>query len=108
MDERHNHNYPPIARLVRITLKHKDFTKVNTAADWLYRSLYNSFGELVLGPSSPLVPRIRNQHLKTLLIKLPKDKPIKQSKFILQKIKNSFQAIPDFRAVRFNLDVDCY
>ncbi|MCB0472639.1 MAG: primosomal protein N', partial [Flavobacteriaceae bacterium] len=108
LDERYAHNYPPISRLVRITLKHKDFLKVSTSADWLYRSLYNSFGSMVLGPSSPAVSRIRNQHIKTLLIKLPKDKPLKHSKLIIQKIRNSFQSIPDFRAVRFNVDVDCY
>ncbi|MCB0744054.1 MAG: primosomal protein N', partial [Ignavibacteriae bacterium] len=108
LDERYTHYYPPLARLVKITLKHKDYIKVNSAADWLYKSFYNSFGTLVLGPTSPAISRIRNQHIKTLLIKLPKDKPLKQSKTIIQKIKNSFQSIADFRAVRFNLDVDSY
>ena len=108
LDERYTHYYPPLARLVKITLKHKDYIKVNSAADWLYKSFYNSFGTLVLGPTSPAISRIRNQHIKTLLIKLPKDKPLKQSKTIIQKIKNSFQSITDFRAVRFNVDVDSY
>ena len=108
MNERHQYQYPPLIRLVKITLKHKDYNKVSSAIDWLYKSLYNSFGDAVLGPSSPSVSRIRNQHIKTVLIKLPKEKPIKQSKFIIQKIKNSFQSIAHYRAIRFNVDVDAY
>ena len=108
LNERHQYHYPPLVRMVKITLKHKDFIKVNNAADWLYKSLFNTFRESVLGPSSPAISRIRNQHIKTLLIKLPKDRPIKQSKSIIQKIKNSFQSISDFRSVRINIDVDNY
>ena len=108
LNERHQYHYPPLVRMVKITLKHKDFIKVGNAADWLYKSLFNSFRENVLGPSSPAIARIRNQHIKTLLIKLPKDRSIKQSKVVIQKIKNSFQSIADFRSVRINIDVDNY
>lgn len=108
LNERYQYQYPPFIRLIRITLKHKDYLKVNTGADWLYKSLYNTFQENVLGPSSPAISRIRNQHIKTILIKLPKEKPIHQSKKIIQKIKDSFQAIAEFRSIRFNIDVDNY
>ncbi len=108
LHDRYQLNYPPIVRLVRITLKHKDFNKVNVAADWLGKSFTNSFGTNVLGPTSPAISRIRNQHIKTILIKLPKERPLKQSKAIIQKIKNSFQSIAEFRSVRFNIDVDNY
>jgi len=74
----------------------------------LAASLLNFFGENVLGPSSPAISRIRNQHIKTILIKIPKKHSLNQSKETVQKIKNSFQSIADFRSVRFNIDVDCY
>lgn len=106
--ERHQYKYPPLLRMVKITLKHKDYIKVNSGADWLYKSLYNTFGTNILGPTSPAISRIRNKHIKTVLIKLPQDKPLNQSKSVLQKIKNSFQSIADFRSIRFNVDVDCY
>ena len=108
INERHAFNYPPLIRLVKITLKHKDFTKVNNASEWLGKSLKNSFYENVLGPVSPAVSRIRNLHIKTILIKLPKKRSIKQSKQIIQNIKNSFQSIGEFRSVRFIVDVDNY
>ncbi|NNC69636.1 MAG: primosomal protein N' [Flavobacteriaceae bacterium] len=108
LNDRHQLKYPPIIRLVRITLKHKDFIRVNSAAEWLGKSLVNSFGDHVLGPTSPAISRIRNQHIKTILIKLPKEKPLIHSKKIIQRIKNSFQSISEFRSVRLNIDVDCY
>ncbi len=108
LDERYQYHYPPLVRLVKITLKHKDYIKVDMSSQWLAQSLINSFGENVLGPTSPAIARIRNQHIKTILIKLPKERSLKQSKSVIQKIKNSFQSIADFRPVRFNIDVDCY
>jgi len=108
VDERHQYKYPPLLRLVKITLKHKDYLKVDMASQWLAQSLINSFHDNVLGPSSPAISRIRNQHIKTVLIKLPHEQSLKRSKQIIQRVKNSFQSVPDFRPVRFNLDVDCY
>ena len=108
MNERHAFHYPPLVRLLKITLKHKDFNKVTNASEWLGKSLKNSFHDKVLGPVSPAISRIRNQHIKTLLIKLPANKSLKHSKEIIQKIKNSFQSIAEFRPVRFVVDVDNY
>ncbi len=106
--ERHQYKYPPFVRMIGVTLKHKDFIKVNTAADWVYKSLFNVFKDGVLGPTSPAVGRIRNQYIKNLLIKLPTDIPLYKSKLAIQKIKNSFESIAEFRPVRFNVDVDPY
>ncbi|MEN8124496.1 MAG: primosomal protein N' [Bacteroidota bacterium] len=108
INERYEYHYPPIVRLVKITLKHKDFNKVNIASEWLGKSFKNVFYDNVLGPASPSISRIRNLYLKNILIKLPNDRPIIQSKKIIQKIKNSFQSIPEFRSVRFIIDVDNY
>ncbi|MEN8187006.1 MAG: primosomal protein N' [Bacteroidota bacterium] len=108
INERYQYQYPPIIRLVKITLKHRDFYKVDKASEWLGKSLKNAFFDNVLGPVSPPVSKIRNQHIKTLLIKLPKNKSIKESKSIIQKVKNSFQSVAEFRPVRFVVDVDNY
>ncbi len=108
MNERHEFHYPPLIRILKITLKHKDYQRVNNAAEWLGTSLKNNFGEHVLGPTSPVISRIRNQHIKNILIKLPSNQSINYSKSLIQKIRNSFLAISDFRSVRLNIDVDNY
>lgn len=108
LNERHQFLYPPIIRLVKITLKHRDSQKVETAADWLGKSLKNSFHDNLLGPTSPAISRIRNQFIKNILIKLPAHISIKQSKSMIDKVKNSFMAVAEFRSVRINIDVDNY
>lgn len=108
INERHQFLYPPLVRLIRIVLKHKDLVKVDTASTWMGKSLENSFGQQVLGPTSPSIGRIRNKYIKTILIKLPANKPLHPAKQVIHKIRDSFMAIPDFRAVRVIVDVDCY
>ena len=108
LNERHQFTYPPFIRLVKIVLKHKDLIKVEAAANWMGRSLENAFQENVLGPTSPSIGRIRNRYIKTILIKLPKNRSNKQSKDQIQKIKDSFLSIADFRSVQVVVDVDCY
>jgi len=108
LDDRYQYHYPPYIRLIKITLKHKDYSKVDLGSQWLSKSLHNSFGDNILGPTSPAISRVRNLHIKTILIKIPKEKSLKISKGVIQKIKNSFQSITDFRPIRFNVDVDNY
>jgi len=60
MNDRYNYKYPPIYRLIKITLKHKEYNRVNDASDWLAKSLRQVFGEYVLGPEFPPIARIRN------------------------------------------------
>ena len=108
LEERYQYSYPPLLRTVKVTLKHKDYNKVNRASEWLAKSFRNQFREYVLGPTTPSVARVRNQYIRHILIKLPPNKNIKQSKEILKKIKTSFQSISEFRPVRFVYDVDNY
>ena len=68
MQDRWQYHYPPYYRLIKISLKHKDYQKTETGVNWLVRALQNVFGENVLGPSSPAVSRIRNQYIKNIMI----------------------------------------
>ena len=72
MDDRYNFKYPPIYKQIKITLKHKDFNRVELASAWLAKSLRFFFKQHVLGPESPPIARIRNQFHKNILIKIPK------------------------------------
>ncbi len=106
LQERYQYKYPPFVRTVKIVLKHKDFNKVNKASEWLAVSLRNQFKNLVLGPTSPSISRVRNQYIKHILVKLPVNQNLQASKNILHKIKISFQSIAEFRSIRFIFDVD--
>lgn len=108
LQERWQYKYPPYYRLIKITLKHRDYNKVDSGVNWLFKALYNSFGEHVLGPTAPAVSRIRNQYIKNIVIKIPPKQNLVSAKNQLSKIKNTFEAVKDFRPIRFIIDVDAY
>jgi len=108
LQERWQYKYPPYYRLIKITLKHKDYNKVDSGVNWLFKALYSSFGENVLGPTAPAVSRVRNQYIKNIVIKIPPKQNLAQTKKQLQKIKDTFEAVKDFRPIRFITDVDAY
>ncbi len=100
--------YPPVYRLIKITLKHKDFNKLNEGANWFYKSLQNNFGELVLGPEQPVIGRIRNEYLKNITVKIPKAQQLKTTKAIVRRIEKTFKAIAPYRSIRIIYNVDPY
>lgn len=108
LDDRYNYNYPPVCKLIKITLKHKDYNRVNTGAEWLAKSLRQVFTKHVLGPEFPPISRIRNQYHKNILIKIPKDQSLVKTKEAILKIKNSFSSVKDFRAIKTIINVDSY
>ena len=108
MDERRNFKYPPIYRLIKITFKHRNYNKVNVAADWYAKSLRMVFKTDILGPEFPPVSRIRNQFIKHIIVKIPPKQSVSKAKEAIIKINNSFFAVKDFRAVRVILNVDNY
>ena len=106
MNDRYNYKYPPIYRQVKITLKHKDYNRVEAASVWLAKSLKQVFKDNVLGPESPPISRIRNQFHKNILVKIPKQQSLSKTKEAIIKINNSFLSIKDFRSVKIILNVD--
>ncbi|TXE13926.1 primosomal protein N' [Seonamhaeicola algicola] len=106
MNERYNFKYPPIFKQIKITLKHKDYNRVETASIWFAKSLRQLFNTNVLGPEAPPVARIRNQFHKNILVKIPKQQSLSKTKEAIIKINNSFSSIKDFRSVKVILNVD--
>ena len=108
LQERYQYKYPPYYRLIKITLKHRDYNRVDSGVNWLFKALYSSFGEHVLGPTAPAVARIRNQYIKNIIIKIPPKQGLVHTKSQITKIRNTFEAVADFRPIRFIIDVDAY
>lgn len=106
LEERYTYKYPPFYKLIRITLKHKDYTKVNDGSEWLAKSLRQVFKQHVLGPEFPAVSRIRNEYHKNIMVKIPKEQSLSKTKEAVHKIKNSFLSIKDFRPIKVILNVD--
>ncbi|MDC6386877.1 primosomal protein N' [Flagellimonas taeanensis] len=104
--EREQFKYPPLVRIIKITLKDRDFNKLNEAAQWLAESLRNVLGHQILGPEYPPVGRIRRDYLKNILIKIPKKQSLAQTKNSIKRIEKSFNAISKYKSVRLVYNVD--
>lgn len=102
--ERKEYHYPPITRLVKVTLKHPDEKVVTEAAQTLAVPLREAFPGHVLGPQAPLVSRIQNYYLEDFWIKLAKDSQLENHKATLLKILQKFQQ--DHKTVRVVINVD--
>lgn len=106
--DRKEHAYPPFARLIEIVVKHIDKKVSRDAAYALTEVLKANLTEAkVLGPGEPMVSKIRNQFLMSILVKIPRDsgklQDIKQR--ILLAIHSTLTQ-KEFRSVRIIADVD--
>lgn len=106
--ERQNFNYPPFYKLIKLTLKHKDYDKLKEGSMWLYNVLSQNLPMPILGPEEPAISRIRNEYIRTILIKIPKEKNLSLTKKAIHKIMNSFEAIGFYRAIKVTINVDNY
>lgn len=104
--EREQFKYPPANRIIKITFKHKEYNKVNEAAEWFAKGLRNAFGANVLGPEFPPVARIRNQYLKHVLVKIDSKSSLKNTKSNIKRIERSFNSVAYYRSVRVIYNVD--
>tara|TARA_Y100000815_G_scaffold84937_1_gene73741 strand:- start:8218 stop:10665 length:2448 start_codon:yes stop_codon:yes gene_type:complete len=108
VEERYQFKYPPHYRLVKITLKHRNFGTMDKASQWLAQVLRMALKENVLGPVSPPVARIRNEYLTHILVKIPKEQSLAKTKGYVQNSLQKFNAVKEFARVKVVVDVDNY
>jgi len=106
--ERKIYFYPPFFRLIKLTLKHRDFDKLKEGSLWLYQVLQQNSNHPVLGPEEPVVSRIRNEYIRTIMIKIPAETNLAQTKKTIQKILNSFDLVSQYRSIKVSVTVDYY
>ena len=107
--ERRNFHYPPLYRLIQLDVKHKDLSKLTVIASSLAKVLRAQFGERILGPEAPMVSRIRNYYIQTILIKVEKEGvSVQKIKEVLQQILQQFDSQPTNKGAYIHIDVDPY
>ena len=106
--ERQNFKYPPFFRLVKFTLKHRDFDKLKEGSMWLYNVLSQNLDMPVLGPEEPAINRIRNEYIRTIMVKIPVQKHLGNTKKNIERVLMSFEAISQYRSIKTKVDVDTY
>jgi primosomal protein N' (replication factor Y) len=109
MEERRSFKYPPFYRLINLDIKHKDPEMVNNQATYVAAELRKHFGERVIGPEFPLVGRIRNYYIKSIMLKFEKDiDSINKAKSIIRDVITQFQTTKLSKGCIVQPDVDPY
>ena len=104
--DRQIYKYPPYFRIIKLTLKQRDFAKLKEGSMWLYQVMSQNLNMPVLGPEEPAISRIRNEYIRTIVIKIPQNVSIGNTKKTIQKMLNSFEAVAQYRSIKITLNVD--
>jgi len=108
VDERKAFNYPPFCRLIKISVRHKDRSLLNSFSDFLGRDLKKIFGKRVLGPEFPIISQVQLWYIKTILVKLEREKPISKSKQLINEAIERLEKEKGASALKIAVDVDPY
>lgn len=106
--ERKKFGYPPFYRIIEFTLKHRDERKLETIASSLHKDLKDEFGLRVLGPVQPVISRIRNFHIRMVLLKVEKSAPLATAYKKIHKSIDFFKQETLNRSAILHIDVDPY
>ena len=108
LEDRYQHDYPPFARLIEITVKHTDKKNCQSTANALASILRETLsGVKIFGPGVPMIAKIRNQFLLTILIKIPRGKSdLTILKTHLQETILTLLKVKEHRTTRIVIDVD--
>jgi primosomal protein N' (replication factor Y) len=106
--DRQIYKYPPYFRIIKLTLKHRDYDKLKEGSMWLYQVMQQNLNIPVLGPEEPAISRIRNEYIRTIIIKIPVTISVVNTKKTIQKMLNSFDAVAQYRAIKVSVNVDFY
>ena len=108
MQERRTFQYPPVIRLIRIVLRHRDPQKVRSGASALAGRLRSRFGGRVIGPEEPQIPRINDQYHRHILLKFEREASPGEVKELMKEDIEAFRMVEEYRPVRVIVDVDPY
>jgi primosomal protein N' (replication factor Y) len=108
VEERETFGYPPFSRLIRINIRHKEWSTLNDFSGLLGAELRKDFGKRVLGPESPVITKIQMWHIKTILLKIEKGKPVARAKDLIRESIEKIEKLKGATSLKISVDVDPY
>lgn len=109
MEERKSFHYPPYYRIINLDIKHKNPEILYNQAAYLANELRKHFGGRVIGPEAPLINRIRNYYIKSIMLKFERDTiSIVKAKAIIREVITQFQTTKLSKGGIVQPDVDPY
>lgn len=106
LNERREFKYPPIYKLIRIVIKHKNNLTAEKAATQLVIFLKSNFKNRVLGPNKGVISRVQTYYIQEILLKLEIGLSIHQVRDHLKNAENKLRKVHDFKYITVYYDVD--
>ncbi len=106
MAERKMFHYPPVNRLIKITLRHEIPSILDGGAVFLAGELKEIFGKRVLGPQQPFVGKTHGKYIRQILLKIEKDASFEKSKQLIAGLMEIFGRNTVYRQIKTTVDVD--
>lgn len=109
MIERKQFKYPPFYKIIQIDIKHKDLGKLLVIADNFVKDLKVQLGDMILGPQAPLVGRVRNYYIQSVIIKMDwKNLSVSKIKTLIKEKVSNFEVNKNNKGAYLVIDVDPY
>ena len=106
IDERQRFAYPPFTKIVNIYLKHKDERMVNSLSVNYVMELRKIFGNRVLGPEKPIVGRVANYYIQSIMLKMEANASMRKVKDLLRTVYERVSIDKNMRSAILYYDVD--
>ncbi|MFY7811092.1 MAG: replication restart helicase PriA [Flavobacterium sp.] len=104
--EREIFKYPPFHRLIKITLKHKNYETLKKGSFWMHQVLSENLKIPVLGPEEPVVSRIKNLYIRNIIVKIPINEQLFPIKNYINRCLQSFETISEYKSIQVTINVD--
>jgi primosomal protein N' (replication factor Y) len=108
LHDRQEHFYPPYSRLIEIIVKHLDKKVATEAASTFAEEIKKRNKQVrVLGPGEPMISKIKNEFLMSVLLKIGRDQgKLAEIKAEIYNLAENLKALKEYRNVKFIFDVD--
>ena len=104
--ERQGFFYPPYSRLVGITMRYRSAEVLHRAAVELAEALRGRFSRRVLGPTIPLVDRVRGEHIVEIMLKIESGASFARARKILREVMAEVLNTREYRKIITICNVD--
>lgn len=105
-EERRLFRYPPYSRIINVIIKHSKSHIAEGAALELAGRLRQWFGDSVLGPDKPSVARVKQQHIRKIVLKIGNKLSLTQVRQCLRQAQAATLQDKRYAAVVIFYDVD--
>lgn len=106
LKERKMFRFPPFYRLIVLTLKHRDYSRLDAAARELNQRLKAAFGNRCSPVIVPPIARVQNMHIKTIRLRIEAGASFSQAKRIVMQQVALVQTLPNCKGTIIHPDVD--